>query len=178
MGGFLMVESRNSRSSSSKVRQITVAGLLGGIAILLGVTSLGFIPTPWGITLTIMHIPVIIGAVLEGPVVGLATGLIFGLSSFLIPRSPSMADPLVSILPRLFIGPLAYYAYRFTNKEWLGAVVGTATNTIGVLGMILLRGYLPANVVFTVALTNGISEIILAAILVLILVPPLKRLSS
>ncbi len=169
---------KKNPSSFEKVRKITIAGLLGGISILLGVTSLGFIPTPLGITLTIMHIPVILGALLEGPYVGLATGLIFGLSSFLAPRSPSMADPLVSVLPRLLIGPMTYLAYKASKKAWLGAIVGTATNTIGVLGMILLRGYLPLKVVLTVAVSNGIPEIILAMILVQLLIIPLKRLQN
>jgi len=167
-----------SDSSSERIRKITVAGLLGGISILLGATSLGFIPTPLGITLTIMHIPVILGALLEGPYVGLATGLIFGLASFLAPRSPAMADPLVSVLPRLLIGPMAYLAYKASQKAWLGAIVGTATNTIGVLGMILLRGHLPLKVVLTVAVSNGIPEIILAMILVQLLIAPLNRLRN
>ncbi len=175
-----MTERKQRKESGSfpKARKITIAGLLGGIAILLGVTSLGFIPTPLGITLTIMHIPVIIGAIMEGPYVGLATGLIFGLSSFLWPRSPSMADPLVSVLPRLFIGPFAYLAYNTTKKYWSAAIAGTATNTIGVLGMILIKGYLPAKVVFTVALTNGLLEIALAVIIVQVLMKPLARLRS
>jgi hypothetical protein len=29
------------------VRQIVIAGILGGIAIFLGYTRLGFIPAPW-----------------------------------------------------------------------------------------------------------------------------------
>ena len=156
-----MSERKQKKESGSfpKARKITIAGLLGGIAILLGVTSLGFIPTPLGITLTIMHIPVIIGAIMEGPYVGLATGLIF-------------------VLPRLFIGPVAYLAYNTTKKYWTAAIAGTATNTLGVLGMILIKGYLPAKVVFTVALTNGLSEIALAVIIVQVLMRPLARLRS
>jgi len=38
---------------------------------LCGGHALGFIPRFGGISLTIMHVPVIIGAVLEEPVVGL-----------------------------------------------------------------------------------------------------------
>ncbi|HOA90230.1 MAG: ECF transporter S component [Bacillota bacterium] len=161
---------------STSVRKITVAGLLGGIAVVLGATSLGYIPTPWGLNITLMHIPVILGAVLEGPYVGMATGLIFGFSSFLTPRSPAMADPLVSVLPRLVIGITAYLAYKATGREWVAAIVGTATNTIGVLGMILLRGYLPLDVVVRVAYTNGVLEIIVATLIVLAIVPTLKRL--
>ena len=87
-----------------------------------------------------------------------------------------MADPLVSVLPRLVIGITAYLAYKATGREWVAAIVGTATNTIGVLGMILLRGYLPLDVVVRVAYTNGVLEIIVATLIVLAIVPTLKRL--
>ncbi len=99
------------------VRKIVISGILGAIAILLGVTRLGFIPvpTPAGHA-TIMHIPVILGGVLEGPVVGLITGAIFGLFSFLQPGAPFFADPLVSIFPRLFIGVVSYLVYFLSKK--------------------------------------------------------------
>ncbi len=99
------------------VRKIVISGILGAIAILLGVTRLGFIPvpTPAGHA-TIMHIPVILGGVLEGPVVGLITGAIFGLFSFLQPGAPFFADPLVSIFPRLFIGVVSYFVYFLSKK--------------------------------------------------------------
>ncbi|MFO7952016.1 MAG: ECF transporter S component [Bacillota bacterium] len=102
---------------SLSVRKIVISGILGAIAILLGVTRLGFIPvpTPAGHA-TIMHIPVILGGVLEGPVVGIITGAIFGLFSFLQPGAPFFADPLVSILPRLFIGLISYLVYALTSK--------------------------------------------------------------
>lgn len=68
-------------------KEIVVAGMLGAISIVLGVTRLGFIPvpTPAG-NATIMHIPAILGAVLEGPVVGALIGLIFGIFSFFTAR--------------------------------------------------------------------------------------------
>ena len=57
------------------------AGVMGALAIFLGWTHLGFIPWLAGAALTIIHVPVIIGAVLEGPVVGTAIGLIFALEA-------------------------------------------------------------------------------------------------
>ncbi|MCK5768367.1 MAG: ECF transporter S component, partial [Candidatus Atribacteria bacterium] len=49
-------------------RQMAISGMLGAIAILLGITRLGFIPvpTPAG-NATIMHIPAILGGIIEGP---------------------------------------------------------------------------------------------------------------
>src|ERR687890_2103418 len=84
---------------SLNVRQIVIAGILGGIAIFLGYTRLGFIPVPnLAGAATIMHIPAIIGGALEGPLVGLLVGLIFGVFSWLDPLAPPLANPLVSIL--------------------------------------------------------------------------------
>ncbi|MGB9809094.1 MAG: ECF transporter S component, partial [Caldanaerobacter sp.] len=64
------------------LRQMAIAGMLSAIAIVLSTTVLGYIPL--GIaSATTMHIPAIIGGVLEGPIVGAFVGLIFGITSFL-----------------------------------------------------------------------------------------------
>lgn len=99
--------------SSSPARRVVVAGVLSAIAIFLGTTRLGFIPvpTPAG-NATIMHIPAIIGGVLEGWGVGAVIGTIFGIFSFLQATIPLFKDPLVAILPRIFIGITPYFIYR------------------------------------------------------------------
>ncbi len=195
------------------VRKIVISGILGAIAILLGVTRLGFIPvpTPAGHA-TIMHIPVILGGVLEGPAVGLITGVIFGLFSFLQPGAPFFADPLVSIFPRLFIGLVSFAAYFVFNKIGiffkpsitrqlekagsgfkhtlfvvldkinavmpciLAGALGSATNTVLVLGMATIRGYLPAEVSISIGILHGVPELIVAAILTVILVKGIHRI--
>lgn len=71
-----------------------------------------------------MHIPVIIAAILEGPVVGGFVGLIFGLSSMYtaatifagLPTAFVFLNPLVSVFPRILIGIAAHYAYAGMNK--------------------------------------------------------------
>ncbi len=92
-----------------RTRKIVVAGVMAAISILLGVTRWGFIPWFAGISLTIMHVPVIIGAILEGPVVGLVIGLIFGIFSMVqaavAPNGPGdvvFTNPLISVLPTAF----------------------------------------------------------------------------
>jgi uncharacterized membrane protein len=104
-------------------RQIVVTGALSAISIILGVTKLGFIPFVLGTSITIMHVPVIVGAILEGPWVGTTIGLIFGVFSliwaYIGPNGPGdiyFQNPLISILPRLFIGLFAYLVYRALRK--------------------------------------------------------------
>ena len=57
-----------------KLRKLVVSSMLGAITVVLGLTPLGLIPLGI-INATTMHIPVIVGAILEGPVVGASIGL-------------------------------------------------------------------------------------------------------
>jgi uncharacterized membrane protein len=161
---------------SLSIRQIVVAGILGGIAVFLAVTRLGLIPVPnLAGNATIIHVPVILGAALEGPVVGTIVGLIFGIFSFIVAEVPIFRDPLVSILPRLFIGIVAWAAFvglrRFSVDLASAAagVLGSLANTVGVLGMAVLRGWLaPAAIVPIIP--QAIVEAILAALVTVVVV--------
>lgn len=132
--------------AQDRTRKIVITAVLGGITILLGLTHWGFIPWFGGLSLTIMHVPVIIGAILEGPVVGLGIGLIFGLFSMLQAAiaptgvlDPLFVNPLLAVLPRLFIGPVAWLVWT-ALKKWpvvgliLSGIAGSLTNTVLVLG--------------------------------------------
>lgn len=152
-------------------RRIVIAGVLGAIAIVLGVTRWGFITLP-NLTgaATIMHVPVIIGAVLEGPVVGVLVGLIFGVFSMLQDTTGLFTNPLVSVVPRLVIGLTSWLAYRSlagVNVDLAAAaagVVGTLTNTVLVVGMLLALGLIPFEAVPTI-IPQAIAEMVIAAIL-------------
>jgi uncharacterized membrane protein len=166
-------------------RKIVISGVLAAIAILLGVTRLGFIPVPTAAgNATIMHVPAIIGGIMEGWVVGGIIGTIFGIFSFLQATTPLFKDPLVAIFPRIFIGITAYFTYVGLKKvnEYLAlivaAVVGTFTNTILVLGMAVLRNYIPLPAALTVVAVNGIPEAIVAAIVVVAVVAAWKRIET
>ncbi|AKA72289.1 ECF transporter S component [Clostridium scatologenes] len=180
-------------------RQLAVIGMLSSISIILGVTGLGFIPVP-PVKATIMHVPVIIGAILEGPVVGAMVGLIFGIFSVVqsiiepTPVSFVFMNPLVSVLPRVLIGLTSYYVYKIVKLKSkslgiaVGAAVGTLTNTIGVLGMIYLIYLGPyakalnlslstaKKGIIAVAVTNGIPEIILSMIIVVSVVTAVNKI--
>lgn len=176
---------------NEKVRKIVIAGVMGAISIFLGATHLGFIPWFAGAALTIMHVPVIIGAVLEGPIVGAVIGLIFGAFSLIqgaiAPTGPAdvwFVNPLVSILPRLCIGPVAWLVYRALRpvKEIAGitaaGIAGSLTNTVLVLGVLGLYGYLPWKLIGTIAVANGLPEAAAAAVLTAAVVASWKGIEN
>ncbi|CRK82022.1 ECF transporter S component [Neobacillus massiliamazoniensis] len=167
------------------VRNIVIAGVLGAVSILLGVTRLGFIPVPTAAgNATIMHIPAIIGGIMQGPVVGMIVGAIFGISSFLNATNVIFKDPLVSILPRLFIGVVAWLVYVGIRRKSeyfavaAAAFLGTLTNTALVLLMAVLRNYMTPGVAWTVALTSGIPEAIVGTIVTLAVVLAWKQIGG
>lgn len=146
-----MLNTRGVRKSQQNVRKMVVIAMLSGICLFLGLTGLGFIPLPL-FKITILHLPVIIGAIIEGPVVGGSIGLIFGLFSIYqnitapTPMSPFFYNPLVSVLPRILIGVISYYVYKIIRAKVknikvsisIAAICGSLVNTIGVLGTIYL----------------------------------------
>jgi uncharacterized membrane protein len=165
-----------------RTRKIVIAGVMAAISILLGVTRWGFIPWFAGISLTIMHVPVIIGAILEGPVVGLVIGLIFGIFSMVqaavAPNGPGdvvFTNPLISILPRLFIGPVAWLVWNGL-KRWkvVGLIVaglaGSLTNSVLVLGMMGMLALYPWAMIWGVFIANSLPEMAVSALIVLFVV--------
>jgi uncharacterized membrane protein len=159
-----------------------VAGALSAVTILLGLTHWGFITWFSAFSFTIMAVPVIIGAVLEGPLVGLGIGLIFGLFSMLqaaiAPTAPGdtvFTNPLISVVPRLCIGPVTWLVWRALQKiPVLGliaaGIAGSLTNTVLVLGMLGLFKIYPWPLIGASAVTNGLPEAAVAAVLTLIIV--------
>ena len=186
-----MINTQASAQRKLNVRKMAVIGVLSAISIMMSILPfIGYIPIG-PIKATIMHVPVIIGAVIEGPVVGAAVGLIFGLTSlfkaFTEPTITSFCfmNPIISVLPRVLIGVVAYYVYagihKLTKRVYLSGfvagVVGSLTNTIGVIGLIYVLyadKYMAAigqagnagKYILAICATNGVPEAIVAGILV------------
>jgi uncharacterized membrane protein len=168
--GMTMAAVPQESPTTLNTRRIVVSGVLGAIAIVLAVTQLGFIPVPNATgQATIMQVPAIIGAVLEGPIVGVLAGGIFGIYSML-QGGALFANPIISVLPRLLIGLTSWLAYRSlvkVNQDVAAAVagvVGTLTNTILVVGGLIGFGLIPAAALPTI-IPQAIFELILAAVL-------------
>lgn len=132
-----------------KTQVIAINALLCALVLLfiffpikIGILSLAIIPI----------IAVIISAEVMGIFNGALTGLFFGIisfiGSFMFPNTLSFAfyNPLVSIVPRILIGVVAFYVAKGMFKLFpklpkvfgyaLGTMAGITTNTVGVLGMI------------------------------------------
>ena len=178
-------------------RKMVILGLMLAITIILDWTPLGAIPMGT-VVATITHIPTIIVGIILGPVAGLISGIALGfvsLSHALIrPPSPFsllFINPLVSVLPRMFIGVASYYAYSGVKSLFklgkansiaigIGAVAGSLTNTVLVLFMLgmvhgdkivamLSEVGIESSAIgwaIGVALTNGVMEAIAATVLV------------
>lgn len=181
-------------------QELTIVGMLSGITILLGLTGYGFIPLPM-MKATILHVPVIIGALVAGPRVGFMVGLIFGcFSIFQAITSPvllsfALMNPVISVIPRVLIGVGSYYLYQALAKTLrretislaAAGFVGSAINTIGVMGGIYLlyaKEFAAAreipldnviNIIVGVCAFNGIPEAVVSAIITVPVVIVLKR---
>lgn len=177
----------------NRTRKIVVTAVLSAVTIVLGLLPFGgYIPF-FGISITILAIPVIIGAILEGPVVGAGIGLIFGLTSLYqaatapkSPLDPLFVNPLLSVLPRMLIGPVAWLVWS-ALKRWkvIGLLAagffGSYANTAFVLGMFGLLFAKDTRVTEVlgdnvwkalggIALASGAPEAGVAAVVVLIVI--------
>lgn len=153
--------------SSFNVRKMAIVGVLGAISAVLGMTPIGFIPVG-PTSATIMHIPVIIGAIMEGPVVGMLVGLIFGVFSLIraitAPTviSPVFYNPLVSILPRVLIGLVSYYTFiavrKMNKKTSIIILIGTWSAVLAYLSFSFVSNiglYTSASISLTKLVFSG-----------------------
>lgn len=198
-----MMDVRTSETKKVNVRRMAVIGLLSAISIMLSmVPFLGYIQIGPMLAITTMGIPVIIAGILEGPLAGAMVGFIFGGTSLIraltIPTVTNFPfiNPLVSIMPRILIGIVAFYSFKVAmkfskNNTYIsGAISGAMAsmiNTIGVLGMIyVLYGARYAEalgkhasaakaLLLATATTNGVAEAIGGAVVVSAVVSVLMK---
>lgn len=131
-----MKKNTNSNTNTtSQTKALAQTALLSALIILMAFTPfLGYIPL--GFTrATIIHIPVIIGALMLGPKRGAVLGAVFGLTSLISnTMSPTVTSfvftPFYSLgeysggiqsliicfVPRILIGVVSYYVYQWMVK--------------------------------------------------------------
>ena len=182
----------NMKNLFKSPRGLTFLGLMLAITIIMDLTPLGMIPLGV-ISLTITHIPTIITGIVLGPVAGLIMGTSFGIISLLhaltrpaTPLDPLFINPLLSVLPRMFIGVVAYFVYLLISKlfkkqtlinsvtTFIGGVAGSLTNT-GLVFLMLyliyaqkvveLMGTTVGAIFISVFTTNAIAEAVLSGLI-------------
>lgn len=188
-----------------KTKDLVFTALFMGIVFMLGLwPNLGFIAIG-PISVTIIHIPVIIGAIFLGSTSGLLIGLAFGIGSFINSMSsgvifaPVFANPVVSILPRVVFGFVTYYIYRLvkafvkneTASYGISAGLATFVHAAMVVPMLFYFGLNHASIAGTIEavyqgkvfvfiagifMANTLMEIIAAVLLVPIVLKALKRI--
>ena len=206
--------SRSGQPKNAEIYHLVLLSLFTAIIILMACTPIGLIDLPF-IKATILHIPVIIGAILLGPKQGAFLGGVFGLTSIIkntmVPGvlsftfSPLVPVPgtdhgslwaiVISLLPRILIGPVAWAVYRGIVKLFhkvkggqvagmiAAGIVGAFVNTALVMSMIFFLfkdAYATANnlaidavlaAILGVVATNGIPEMIAAVLVPAITLP-------
>ena len=110
------------------VRHMTELALLMAIIIVMAYTRLGYLNTPWGLSITLMVIPVAVGGIVLGPKAGTFLGLVFGLTSFTKTFGDAGLGPLMleanplgyfvlCVFPRVMVGLLPSLCYHFMKKN-------------------------------------------------------------
>lgn len=183
-----------------RLMMITTLGLLMSMIIVMTyVPNLGYITT--GIfSITIIHIPVIIGSILVGPLGGFVLGATWGFTSWHYATTLGTAEaaifvnPLVSIAPRILVGLIISYSSlglkRLIPVEFarnvMVSILGALSNTVLVLsaiflfassGLVTFNQGLAAIFTFVISL-NGSLELISAGILAPIVLKALSKVTT
>ena len=143
--------------------RFTVLSFFVAIELIMAFTPIGYINIGV-ISITLMHLPVILAGILLGRKEGLLIGLVFGLSSIIIATTqPTITSfcftpfysvgnihgniwsLVVSLVPRMALGWFAGFLFtlgkdRFKEWSWISIIsfLCTLGHTISVLGLIWL----------------------------------------
>jgi uncharacterized membrane protein len=143
--------------SRPQILWMVQTAILTAIIFVMAFTPLGYLKVGT-LSITLIPLPVVIGAVIVGPLCGAVLGLVFGITSFM---QCFGADPfgvillginpfftaIVTIAPRLLMGLLVGLIFKGLNKIkilnrfWsflIASFSGAALNTIFFLGALVL----------------------------------------
>lgn len=157
-----MSETANTQAETGKkgkmsARELTTLGLLTGVLLLMSVTPLGYFHT-FGLDISLMMVPVAIGAMLMGPKAGAWLGLIFGATSFYqaVTGSSVFSTMLFNINPiyafllciptRVLMGFLTGVIFKAAQKVdkkktvcyFVGGFFAAFLNTLFFMGVLLI----------------------------------------
>lgn len=136
-------------------RNLTLAqlGMLSALIVIMTfVPYIGYISIG-ALSITLLHIPLIVGACVLGAKGGLFLGAVWGITCIIKAATspvaitdPLFTNPLVSLLPRLIAGLVAGLIFELISKKFkkhhlasvLSAISACVTNTVFVMGSLYL----------------------------------------
>ncbi len=143
---------------NEKTYELVLTALFTAIIVIMAFTPLGYIPLVV-INATIIHIPVILGALFLGPKKGAFLGFVFGFTSFInntfkastasaFVFSPVLAYNMVGVsgvfkslyicfVPRILVGVVPYFVYLLIRKA-LGGGQGTGKIVVNAVASLIL----------------------------------------
>lgn len=136
--------------------QLTFMGLMFALSVLF-VYTLGMLPASIASLAVLTFIPCMLTGIVYGPAAGAfmggLTGLITLTRAIVAPTSildPLFINPLISVLPRIFVGVVPYYAYNaartlFKGKDKLEFLCGGVAGFFGAItntALVMLMLYL------------------------------------
>ncbi len=184
---------------SKNLQNFTRMTLIIAIEIVLSVAKIGFIAIP-PVSITILHIPVIIGSILMGPLYGGIFGLTFGVLSLIEATSSTavvdmlfspflsgapLASLVMCLVPRILLGVLPGLFYigfkKFIKKDALNIGICAGISTVIHSALVLLClwkffSFISIIQVFqTIISLNAVLEAVAAVILSIAICKPLKK---
>ncbi len=134
---------------NTKTGKLTFMGVM--LALTIVFVAMTVIPTTSASMALLIFLPTIVTSVIQGPksgaVMGGLAGFITLLRALLAPASPLdylFLNPLIAILPRIFVGVVPYYVFKLFNSLiktktvalLIAGVSGALTNTALVILML------------------------------------------
>ena len=121
--------------SMNKVHKITLTAVLVAIILILSFTPLGYLVVG-PIAATTIQMPVIVGAVVMGPLYGAVLGLFFGASAIIKVLTMPGADPVATLV--MSTSPLRYLVICVGSRVVMGWLTGLLA--LGLSKVPLLQG--------------------------------------
>ena len=189
-------------SNRRKILRLTQLAMLSAIILLMAFTPLGYLKIG-PLEITFLMIPVVLGAVLMGPLDGAILGAVFGATSFiqcfgfsafgatLLGINPFYTF-ILCLVPRILIGLVSGYLFILLEKLHVNQVVsyalaglaGALTNTVFFVGFLILffgnSAYIQSfgenliAIVGVLVTTNSLIEAVTCTVMVTILAKTLR----
>jgi len=186
----------------SKTLHLVQLALFSAIIVLMAFTPLGYLKIG-PLSITFLTIPVVLGAIVFGPLDGAILGAVFGATSFaqcfgldafgttLLALNPGFTFTLC-FLPRILIGIVSGYLAKWLEKVRanqtvayaLSSLAGALTNTVFFVGLLLLFfgqtdfirsfGNGIAAIIGVLVTTNSLIEAIVCTVIGTILAKTIK----